>query len=1268
MIENSPSNPPETSGIIPRVIEQEMKEAYVNYAMSVIVGRALPDVRDGLKPVHRRILYTMSEIGVFYNKAFKKSARIVGECFVPGTLILTDKGLLPIESIEKGDIIYTQAGKDSVKELYEMPERELLKITLNNGLSTTVTSSQKFKIINSSLQFEWKEAQDLTLNDSIVIKADYPAIQNLASLGPFKGKEVKLNKNIAYLLGQLLSDGWVDKDHKRGYSRCGFCSTSVPVIQKISSILQQEFSYTPTIEEKHQEVDCGELKLLKKLFTVRIHESELNKFIIRTFSLQDAVAKNKQVPLQILQSPTKIIYSFVSGLIDGDGSIHKERNTIHYGSISEKLIDVLQIVLQHLGIFSHKYTDQTLQTHRFLGKEIKKNNHFHSLEINGNFASLLAKELCLAEENKAERLKRILHYNNEINPNIFEVIPYSGKMIFQELSRLHLGGGWYEEENSKDLQEKNLGRTQILNWGIADKLKRIKSPCASIISDIITNNLFFLKVEKVEKVSAQKTYDLGIQKVHEFVANGLLAHNCLGKYHPHGDTSVYDALVRMAQEFSLRYPLIKGQGNFGSVDGDSPAAMRYTEAKLSKLAEELLKDLEKKTVDFRDNFDGSLQEPIVLPSKIPNLLINGSSGIAVGMATNIPPHNVAEVCEGVIAVIDQPDIGTEELMKIIPAPDFPTGGELICGNSLAHAYTHGKGKVTIKAITSLEKNKIIVNEIPYQVNKAELIVQIADLVKDKRIIGIRDINDESDREGIRIVIELKHDADAHVILNQLYEYSNLQTSFGIQFLALVDQRPKLLGLKQMIVHHIDHRKEIITRRTQYDLEQAQARVHVLEGLLVALNNIDAVIPGIKNSKTVEDAKHFLMDTYALSEIQAKAILDLRLQKLASLEQEKIREEHVDLLKQIAYFQELLASESKILAVIKEELQEIKTNYGDQRRSQITAGADDEIFEMEELIEEEEVVVTMTHSGYVKRLPLDTYKTQKRGGKGVMAAGMKEEDFVERLYVASTHDYLLCFTDQGQLYWLKVYQIPEGSRQAKGKHIANLLEMKEGEKINALIPVRNFKEGYLFMATKLGTVKKTELMEFSNPRKGGIRAIGLDESDTLIGVKYTSGNQEIILATKYGAANRFNEADVRSMGRTAGGVRGIRLDEGDEVIGMLAADEGMNILTITEKGYGKRTPVADYRLCNRGGKGVTNIKITDKNGPVKAVMLVNGKEEIMVVSREGQGIRMRCADISIIGRATQGVRIMRLDESDAVAAAAMIVMEEEIVENSEEKKN
>lgn len=873
---------------------------------------------------------------------------------------------------------------------------------------------------------------------------------------------------------------------------------------------------------------------------------------------------------------------------------------------------------------------------------------------------------------------------------------------------------------------------------------------------------------------------------------------CLGHFHPHGDISVYDALVRMAQDFSLRYPLIKGQGNFGcftadtkvklvdgrdlnflelieehkkgkrnftftvdngaikvaeiknprltkknaeimkvildnkeeirctlnhkfmlkdgsykeakdllpkdslmcelnnntkvtrvefikeftdvydltidkthnfalasgifvhnSIDGDPPAAYRYTESKLNKLAEELLKDIEKNTVNFQENFDGSLKEPTVLPNVLPNLLINGSSGIAVGMATNIPPHNIQEICDGIIAAIDNPEITAEELMSIIPGPDFPTGGEVLCGPSLQTAYKFGRGKVIIKAIATIEDDKIIVTEIPYQVNKEELIEHIASLVHEKTIQGIRNINDESDQEGIRIVIDVKKDADPYIILNQLYQYSRLQTSFGINNLALVNNQPQTLSLPSLIHHHISHRQEVITRRTQFDLQEAQNKVHILEGLLIALNDIDNIITGIKRSPTVEDAKNFLIQSYSLSELQAKAILELRLQKLASLEQEKIRDEHKSLLEAIKHYQEILASESEVLKLIKQELNEIKTNYGDKRRSKIVFDANDVAdVDIEQLIEEQTVVVTMTHFGYVKRLPLDTYKTQKRGGKGVKAAGMKDEDFVERIYITSNHDYLLFFTDQGQVHWLKVYTVPEANRQAKGKHIANLLEIPSTEKITAIVPINNFSQGYLFMATRLGTVKKTELQDFANPRKGGIRAINLDENDTLVGVKYTAGNHEIILATKYGNANRFSEQDIRSVGRQASGVRGIRLDANDEVIGMLAAEEGKEILTLTENGYGKRTPVSEYRLCNRGGKGVTNIKITDKNGPVKAVMLVSGNEDLMLISKMGNGIRMKCSDISVVGRATQGVRAIRLEENDQLGAAAIIFSEDE----------
>ncbi len=1288
MPEETAPKPAVSDQIIPRLIEEEMKTAYVNYAMSVIVGRALPDVRDGLKPVHRRILYAMHDLGMFHNKPFKKCARIVGECFVSGTLILTARGLLPIEQVEKGDFVYTSSGKQPVKELYEMPAKPLLKIILENGTSITSTHSQKFKVLTPEFKFEWKGADRLGTEDYLVIRAEYPNLTKYVSLGYYNGKEISLNENIAYLLGQLLSDGWVEKGCRRGYPfRCGWCSTSKEIITKLSIILQREFAYTPTIKEKHAKLNAeNDLATLKRLYFIRVNNGILNRFLVSTFSLHTAIAKTKEIPPQVFTSPKKVIFSLVDGLIDGDGSVHAARNVIHYGSISEKLVDQLQLLLQHLGILSIKYLGTPQRAHPVLGRIVKSRNPFFNLEIRSRFAATLAGHLHVSDAVKAERLTN-LQQDKTLKTSSFDEIPFAGKNIFAELQRKHLGAGWYADREgkkfragvkyktgtkirySKDLWEKNLGRTQIQEWGISKKLRKIGSRLCLPVEDMLNNNLYFLKVSRTKSVPIQKTYDLGVEKQHEFLAQGIVSHNCLGKYHPHGDLAVYDSLVRMAQDFSLRYPLIKSQGNFGSVDGDSPAAQRYTEAKLNKLAEELLKDLDKETVDFRDNFDGSLKEPVVLPSKLPNLLINGSTGIAVGMATSIPPHNVTEVCTATIATIDNPEISVEELMQIIPGPDFPTGAEVICGPSLHYAYAKGKGKVTIKSVAVIEEDQIIITEIPYMINKAEMIEQIAELVKDKRIVGIRNINDESDREGIRVVVDLKKDVDPNFILNQLYEYSNLRVSFSIALLALVNNEPKVMGLKEFIQHHIAHRQEVITRRTKYDLNEAEKKVHILNGLLIALARLDEVIPGIRNSRTVEDAQNFLINTLSLTEIQAKAILELRLQKLASLEQEKIKEEHISLLERIIYYQSILASTQKILELIKEELKEIITNYGDARRSKIVHGNDDEYIDWETLIEEERVIVTMTNSGYVKRLPLDTYRTQKRGGKGMKATEMKDEDFVEKVYVASTHDYLLIFTDKGQLYWLKVYNIPEGSRQAKGKHIANVLEMEQGEKITAIVPVRSFTEGYLFMATKQGTVKKTELKEFSNPRKGGIRAINLDETDTLVGVKYTTGNNEIILATKYGQANRFNEEDVRNMGRTAGGVRGIRLDTEDEVIGMLAADEGKEILTLTEKGYGKRTPVSEYRLCNRGGKGVTNIKITDKNGAVKVVMLVDGSEDLMIMSKNGIAIRMKCTDISVVGRATQGVRVIKLSENDQLVAAAQMIGEENgngtenIIENS-----
>ncbi|MBU1245676.1 MAG: DNA gyrase subunit A [Nanoarchaeota archaeon] len=732
----------------------------------------------------------------------------------------------------------------------------------------------------------------------------------------------------------------------------------------------------------------------------------------------------------------------------------------------------------------------------------------------------------------------------------------------------------------------------------------------------------------------------------------------LGKYHPHGDLAVYDALVRMAQEFSLRYPLIKGQGNFGSVDGDSAAASRYTEAKLSKIAEELLADIDKKTVNFVPTFDGEGEEPVVLPARIPNLLVNGSAGIAVGMATNIPPHNISETCSAVIKMIDNPGIETAELMENVLGPDFPTGG-IICGKSgILRAYEKGRGSVIVRSVTDIEekgdKKAIIVTEIPYQVNKARLIEAIADLVRSKKVEGIYDIRDESDRKGMRVVIELKKNANPDIILNQLHKHTQLQTSFGINMLALVAGQPKLLSLKEILHQFILHRQRIVTRRTKFDLEKAEERAHILIGLKVALNNIDAVVKTIKSSKDVVVAKQLLMQRFKLSDKQSVAILEMRLQKLTSLETTKIMKEYEELIKLIVDLKDILGSDKRIFDIIKDELKEIISKYGDERRTQILDV--EENIEVEDLIKREDVVVTVTHEGYAKKLLLDNYKQQKRGGKGIVGTGTKEEDIVEHLFTCNTHDYILFFTNKGKVYWLKTYRIPTATRYSKGSNLINLIRLDKGEVINAIVPIKQFNDTEnLIMATKNGLVKKTVLSAFSNPRKGGIIAIKLRDKDELVNVKLTDGSQQLILGTRNGMAVKFDEKQVRQMGRNSSGVRGIRLVN-DKVVGMEIAHDDLSLLTVTENGYGKRSSISDYRLINRGGKGVINIKTSLRNGKVVGIKTVADDHELMFITKNGIIIRTTTKDVSVIGRNTQGVRLMKMKEKDKVVAVTRVIIE------------
>ncbi|MEQ1679823.1 MAG: DNA gyrase subunit A [Nitrospira sp.] len=764
--------------------------------------------------------------------------------------------------------------------------------------------------------------------------------------------------------------------------------------------------------------------------------------------------------------------------------------------------------------------------------------------------------------------------------------------------------------------------------------------------------------------------EMGLASNRTYRKSAKIVGEIMGNYHPHGDTAIYDTLVRMAQNFNMRYPLVDGQGNYGSMDGDSAAAMRYTEARMTKLAEEMLADIDKETVDFGPNYDESRQEPLVLPSRVPNLLINGAGGIAVGYATNIPTHNIAEIIDGLLLLLENQDVTIAQLMKKIPGPDFPTAGFIYGMSGIKAAYETGRGllklraKVVVEIDERTERERLLVTEIPYQVNKVSLIKKIAELVQEDRIKGISDLRDESsDREGVRVVIELKRGEIPLVVLNNLYKHTPLETTFGVIMLALVNNRPEVLNLKQILHHFLDHRREVVVRRTAYELRKAEERAHILEGLKIALDNLDAVIALIRRSQSPDEARAGLMREFGLTEIQASAILDMRLQRLTQLERTKLVEEYQDVLKQIEYLKSILANRELVQTIIKDELTEIREAYKDERRTQIVK--EEAEITLEDLIAAEEVIVTISHAGYIKRNAVSLYRAQRRGGKGKIGMGIKEEDFVVNLFTASTHDSLLFFTDAGKVYWLKVHEIPEASRAAKGKALVNLLALSSNEKVTATLPVKEFRDDrYIVMGTKKGIIKKTELSAFSNPRQGGIIALGLESGDKLISVQLTDGQREILLGTRQGLTIRFKEEEVRSMGRTAYGVKGITLEEGNEVIGMetITPDSTTSILTVTEGGYGKRTPVGEYRIQGRGGKGIISVKTTERNGLAVGFLQVRDDDQIMLMAAQGKVLRCKVDDIREIGRNTQGVRILDLDgEGDRVVGVARLA---EVIERED----
>ncbi len=1280
-----------------REIVEEMRTSYIDYAMSVIVARALPDVRDGLKPVHRRILYAMHDMGLTSGAKFRKSATVVGECFTKDTLILTDKGLIPIQDVVIGDRVYTQKELQRVVRLYEMPEKPLLKLTLDSGNFNTVTPSQQFKVLTPDWKFLWKDAKDLTENDYLVLRADYPEIKNYVSLENTKENQPhSLNENLAYLLGFFASEGWISKDYgKKKHSRIGFVNGSKATITRIASILEQEFGYHPTVEIRRNGNVKDELvnSRFRDIYAVRINRKTINEFLVSRFDLEGRWAFIKDIPSQIFVSPKSAIFAFISGLVDGDGSIHIKRNVIHYGSISERLIQRLQILLQHQGIFSQVYRSESRTGGMIGSHRIQARHPFFSLEIKGENALKLASQLKLSNPMRSQRVSRLAEkeYSNHERKGLhaYDLIPYAGKVLFGELTTHHLGSGWYEDANgykfrmgikypdgtkirySSDLLEKPLRKTQILEWGMSRKLERINSPFFEFLHDIVENRIYFAKVRSVEQCPPQKTYDLEVENAHEFVANGVVSHNCLGKYHPHGDIAVYDSLARMAQNFSMRYPLIDGQGNFGSIDSDPPAAMRYTEARLAHVGEFMLQDIEKETVDFVDNYDGTRKEPAVLPSPLPQLLLNGTLGIAVGMATNIPPHNMAELLDALLYILENPRATTQDLFQFIKGPDFPTGGIIYNKQDIIAAYSQGKGPIVMRGKAEVQEtekhHQIVISEIPFEVNKSTLVEQFAQLVQDKKIDGIRDIRDESDKDGLRIVFDLQRDAQPQKILNRLYKFSDLQKTFHLNMLALVDGiQPKVLALTEVLSYFIEHRRSVVERRTAYDLKKAKEREHILEGLYKCLAKIDEVIKIIKASQDREDALRNLIKRFRLTEIQTNAILDMRLAQLAKLERKKIEDELKEIQATIKELSAILTSPKRIDGVIKKEFAQIRGAFGDERKTKVQVQGIGEIAE-EDLVPQEETIITLTQGGYIKRINPATYKLQKRGGKGIMGMKTVAEDIVEHFLYCNTHDSLMVFTDSGKVFQTPVYEIPEGTRVAKGRGLLNFIELSSQDKVLSLFAFgkKDAESGikYLVMITKDGIIKKTPLEDFKNARRSGLIAMSLKKGDLLRSVQKSTGQDELIITTRKGQSIHFREKDVRSMGRPAAGIHAMRLKKGDEVVGMDVISnpksEARNpntryLFILMENGYGKRTDVKEYRIQTRGGSGIKTANVTAKTGNLVYAKVLQGiEEDLIVISRKGQVIRTPVDAIPKISRSTQGVRIMRLDEGDKVVSPATL---------------
>ena len=1221
------------------LIEELMKENYIDYSMSVIVGRALPDARDGFKPVHRRVLYSMEELGVGHNKPHKKAARIVGQCFIPGTLVITDTGLKPIESLRKGDLVRTHKGLQPVTELYEMPERELISVSSENSNVNISTTEQEYYVFTPELKFIWKKACELKAGDYMVQRLSEPPEQ--------------VWSDEAYFLGLLLSNGWVSVPD----GRVGISSGDENVINNACKIIAKLFDRTV--------VPVQDGNVWKTRFPITSCKWFLDKYDL--YSKKSITA---HIP-QALFSQHLNFGAFLSGYMDGDGHVAKNKKRMVISTSSPDMVRDIVAMLNYTSINTHVYTlDQD--------NGFKSNNTGYAIEMYGTDYSKLKSLLGLFHSYRRDNLDNSKITMGEINEYITSVnnatgtgvIPFLGPLIMAEFSRKHLGSGWYDNgtgvkvksglrykdgtkfrygAGSKEAFTLYNGHIDGSSLTFYEKMVAINSEYLPLIDEIKTLGYRFTEIKEIKSAGVGITYDIQVDGDHSFIANGVIVHNCMGLYHPHGDSSIYGTLVRMAQPWSLNHTLVDGQGNFGSPAGDPPAAMRYTEARLTKLAGTMFKEIKHDTVDWISTFDDSGLEPSVLPVQFPQLLVNGTTGIAVGMGTNILPHNLREVIAATIAIIDNPEISDDEILEFIPAPDFPTGGIIYGLSGVRPGMLNGeKGRVTLRGEYHIEergqKELMVFTSLPYTQSTDDIATLIADLVRSGKIEGITDVNDESNKDGIRLVIELRKDATPQVVANHLYKQTGLQQHFPINNTALIDGRPKVFSVPALIKTWIQFRYDVTKKRISFDIAQLTKKLELLDGYVIVLSKIDAAIKIIKGSKNTAEAKEQLMAKFKLTETQAKHVLELRLSKLTSMEIESIKEEQASVKAELVKLDTILNSDQLIYEDIKTILVQIGEEFGVDRITKIEHSELD--VDLEEFIEKKDVIITCSGNGYVKRTAADVYRTQTRGGQGKLVAKTKEDDHIASIFYCNTHTFLFAFTDNGKCYYTRAYHIPETDRTGKGRPIQNFLNTLPGEKIICMATSDTFDDKILFICSKNRVAKKMDLKLMINAKRRGVNAVTIEEGDELMGALILNPNDTILVADANGQVVRFHDSSFRNMGRGAAG--NYVMDTEAELVSMIACgDDNKYLITVSTEGLGKKTPINQYRITTRNNKGIATMKRTDRTGALLGIMLATNEDDVMISCKSGKSIRFSVDDVREIGRETQGVKLVDMAEGDEI---------------------